>query len=96
MSPDRAWNDGYDLERQQCWDTGQMQTSDEPRPVIRAEPTLDGLYVGWSTYMLGPVFVRPVNAGDATPNVRHQVSCANFEGTEFKVEPVGCVGGITR
>lgn len=62
-----------------------MQTSDEPRPVIRAEPTLDGLYVGWSTYMLGPVFVRPVNAGDATPNIRHQVSCANLEETELKL-----------
>ncbi|KAM0478899.1 hypothetical protein ACHAPX_004877 [Trichoderma viride] len=91
--PDEQYDDGFDLQRQQRWDAGERRTPDEPRPAIRAEPTVNGLYVGWSTYMLGPVFVRPVNAGDATPNVRHQASCANFEGTEFKVEPAGCVAG---
>ncbi|UKZ61466.1 uncharacterized protein TrAtP1_002732 [Trichoderma atroviride] len=86
-------SNGLDLQRQQRWDAGERQTPDEPRPVIRAEPTVNGLYVGWFTYMLGPVFVRPVDTGDATPNVRHQVSCADFEGTDFKVEPAGCVAG---
>jgi hypothetical protein len=93
MLPDEEWDDGHDLERQQRWDAGERDTPDQPRPVIRAEPTVDGLYVGFSSYMLGPVFIRPVCAGDATPDNRHQVSCANFDGNEFKVEPAGCMAG---
>ncbi|KAL5087048.1 hypothetical protein Trisim1_008431 [Trichoderma cf. simile WF8] len=93
LVPNDEWNDGYDEERQRRWDQGMRLYQGELRPTLRREPTVQGLYLGYSMYMHGPVVIRPSRPGDGTPNVRHQVGCANFEGCEFKVEPDGSVAG---
>ncbi|KAL7914314.1 hypothetical protein GGI35DRAFT_476139 [Trichoderma velutinum] len=93
MVPNDEWDDGDDEERQRRWNQGVRLYEGQLRSTLRREPTVKGLNMGYSMYMYGPVVIRPSRPGDGTPNVRHQVGCANFEGSEFKVELDGSVAG---
>ncbi|UKZ56306.1 hypothetical protein TrVGV298_010141 [Trichoderma virens] len=93
MRMEEYWNDGLDEERQAEWDALPEESREGPRPTKREDPVVSGAYVGWSSYMNGPVFVRRVRTKGNTSNSRLQVGSASFEGNEFKTEPEGSVSG---
>ncbi|TFB07783.1 hypothetical protein CCMA1212_001158 [Trichoderma ghanense] len=90
---DDYWDDGFDEERIAAWEAADVATRGE-KPEARPKPTVVAAYVGWSTYMSGPVLVKPTRKDkDGRLLAKAEVESFSWRGNSFTVQPTGSSAG---